>query len=184
MAYKRQFSPSEVRCPVTGRWCALDRRALARLDDDPEALLAPLPPGCATAAAAAEAARAARNAEASRARLAAPHLLTRLRDGSCFPFGALTPRSLELSGPAIELFLGSVGRDFALRVRIDPSAAGAAGWHAEERDKKRAAREAARAARRAAARARLRDALRAELERGPGGPAAAAATAAAAMSNA
>ena len=147
-----------MQCPQTGRWAPLDRRALARLDEEPEALLAPATP------AELERIRAARRSEAQRAARAAPSLLVQLRDGAAWPFGALTERSKELSGPSLELLLQRAGRELCARVLVDPSGAGVAGWSAEERLKKQAAADERAAEARAARAAKLRAELRAEAQ--------------------
>ena len=102
-----------------------------------------------------------------------------LRDGSCWPFGALTERSRELSGPGLELFLTRAGRDVAARVRVDPSSIGAAGWQAEALRKKRAEEDEKAAEARAARAKRVRAALRAEAALAGGGAEAGAAAGAA-----
>jgi len=173
MRYKRGFAPSELRCPQTGRWAPLDRRALARLDEDPAARLAPGPEGPEAEERERERAAAARRLEAQRAQRAAPAVMTQLRDGSAWPFGALTPRSVELAGAALGLFVQRAGRELAARALVDPSGMAAAGWTAEEARKRGEERDEKLAKAREARVERLRDALRAEarsLGLGSGGP--------------
>jgi len=134
MSYKRDFRPSELRCPQTETWARLDDAALAQLDANPVARLAPPHVSAPDAA-----------LEQRRALGVIPRVLTQLRDGSLFPFAHLNQASRDRCAIGMEMYLKTAGRALAVRALCDPNGVANAGYSAEKRREEAAARATARA---------------------------------------